>query len=527
MKYPGGRICHRRVPLCLHRQRRACGVFPCRQDLWHRVCTIVSSVCFCFDFSDWFTEMKNVRRILLWVTAGGLCSLSLVSIVGAFLQAEGAGAMVSSTPFIVVWCLLALLMLAGVVLFKRVRRSPALLAMHVGPLLILVGTMYGSPTGHRIWGALTGTPKTESGYLVVYEGKASNQLKDASLKNDVATLPFAVKLEDFRIENYEQDDGRWKLQVSVPARGVETIVDWEEGKERRIEEADLSLKVLQYIPSAQPAYEDGKDARLKVTTADGETFVPALEGEQVEVENPRATVRIEEVYSRLRVIGTGEERRVVDAQEGPANPALRVHVDPAEGESGEVFVIPRFQMHGNSVEGFSFDYVQPEPTGAVPADEKSPPAMEILLRRGDATMREWLIARPGSNHVPLMLRKLFPEVTAAAAQKGEHSSGGMLYLYRPRGHVKDYFSDLVVMEEGQPVAQKTIEVNDPLHYGGYHLYQSSYDEENGQYSILLAKSDSGLWMAYAGFLLLTVGVFAGCWVDPLISLIRNKKNKSE
>ena len=39
---------------------------------------------------------------------------------------------------------------------------------------------------------------------------------------------------------------------------------------------------------------------------------------------------------------------------------------------------------------------------------------------------------------------------------------------------KDYFSDLVVLENGQEVVKKRIEVNDPLTYNGITFYQSSY-----------------------------------------------------
>lgn len=41
---------------------------------------------------------------------------------------------------------------------------------------------------------------------------------------------------------------------------------------------------------------------------------------------------------------------------------------------------------------------------------------------------------------------------------------------------KEYRSDLVVIENGQEVLSKTIEVNDPLDYKGYTFYQSSFQE---------------------------------------------------
>jgi cytochrome c biogenesis protein len=44
----------------------------------------------------------------------------------------------------------------------------------------------------------------------------------------------------------------------------------------------------------------------------------------------------------------------------------------------------------------------------------------------------------------------------------------------PDGNVKDWKSDLTVLEAGKPVLSKTIEVNSPLSYGGYRFYQTSY-----------------------------------------------------
>ncbi|MDH7512707.1 MAG: cytochrome c biogenesis protein ResB [Clostridiales bacterium] len=46
--------------------------------------------------------------------------------------------------------------------------------------------------------------------------------------------------------------------------------------------------------------------------------------------------------------------------------------------------------------------------------------------------------------------------------------------YYPNGSVRDWKSDLTVIEAGQSVHQKTIEVNHPLTYKGYVFYQSGY-----------------------------------------------------
>jgi hypothetical protein len=84
------------------------------------------------------------------------------------------------------------------------------------------------------------------------------------------------------------------------------------------------------------------------------------------------------------------------------------------------------------------------------------------------------------------------------------------------GMVRDYTSDLAIIENNQIVAGKTIEVNHPLHYGGYYFYQQSYDTQDGIYSILEVVSDRGLSIVYSGYLLLGAGVFWHFWLRYLV-----------
>ncbi len=89
-----------------------------------------------------------------------------------------------------------------------------------------------------------------------------------------------------------------------------------------------------------------------------------------------------------------------------------------------------------------------------------------------------------------------------------YSDAGLKFTYvsQLKAPVKDYFSDVILLEGEKQISQKTIEVNHPIHYGGYHFYQHSYDPEKGQYTILTAYSDSGLNLVYAGYLTLSLAV---------------------
>ena len=81
--------------------------------------------------------------------------------------------------------------------------------------------------------------------------------------------------------------------------------------------------------------------------------------------------------------------------------------------------------------------------------------------------------------------------------------------------IKEYISELQVIEEGRIVKEKDIEVNHPLYYGGYHFYQHNYDHEEGSYTILKVTSNSGLNFVYAGYLMLCIGVFWHFWIKKI------------
>jgi hypothetical protein len=89
--------------------------------------------------------------------------------------------------------------------------------------------------------------------------------------------------------------------------------------------------------------------------------------------------------------------------------------------------------------------------------------------------------------------------------------------------IHDYFSELVVIENAKEVVGKVIEVNRPLHYGGYHFYQHSYDSEGGNYTVLSVTSDSGLYVVYGGYWLICLGVLWQFWFRHIIGHIKSKK----
>jgi hypothetical protein len=132
------------------------------------------------------------------------------------------------------------------------------------------------------------------------------------------------------------------------------------------------------------------------------------------------------------------------------------------------------------------------------------PAMEVEVALRDRAQKGWLVPAPGEEAPHLAMDGLVPKEVAAQA-------GLALWLARPRSMPKDYLSDLAVLEGGQVAARKTIEVNRPLSWRGYHFYQYSYDDKHNRYTVLTVRSDSGWTAVRLGLVLLAAGTFVRCW----------------
>jgi len=367
--------------------------------------------------------MGRARQILMDLVPAAIGPLAVLSVVGAFLGAERAGALFRSLPLTVYWFLLAGLLLAGLIAFGVLRRSPGLAAMHAGALLVLAGAMWGSDAAHALRAAWLGDAKVPSGYMILDRGDLSDTVLDDSLRRVRGTLPFRIGLGDFRVEYYESNEPWWLAMEQAapkecsPGRILLRTVEWTEGKAVQVEGTALWLRVFRYLPRARP---------------------------------------------------------------------LR-------NERGEVIA-------------------------AEPAPDGRTPAIEVEVTLEGRTQRGWIMPEEGGAYGSLSLAPLAgppPTMPPGAALR--------LYLLRPTPMPKDYLSDLVIVEDGKPVARKTVEVNHPLHWAGYHIYQHAYDDaaDGRRRTILSVVSDSGWswgrWpgLVPLGFLLLATGTFWRFWVESM------------
>ena len=123
------------------------------------------------------------------------------------------------------------------------------------------------------------------------------------------------------------------------------------------------------------------------------------------------------------------------------------------------------------------------------------PAVEVEVRRGSGSGVHLLKAAHGE---PLEL----PDGKT------------LLSLETQSDDVKAYRSRLAVLEGDRKVQEKTVEVNDPLSYGGFSFYQSGYRREDPTYSGILVVKDPGLPLVWAGLILIGAGMIFVYYVRP-------------
>jgi hypothetical protein len=118
------------------------------------------------------------------------------------------------------------------------------------------------------------------------------------------------------------------------------------------------------------------------------------------------------------------------------------------------------------------------------------PALEVLLKK------------PDGNEVTRYVFERFPG----------HARPDDNLQFSYNRSVKDFISEVEVVKDNKVVAKKNIEVNKPLHYGGYFFYQQGYDRDAGRYTVLGVTSDKGLGIVFLGYILLCAGVFWHFWL---------------
>ena len=269
------------------------------------------------------------------------------------------------------------------------------------------------------------------------------------------------------------------------------------GDEVTIADGRFQLRVLEYLPDFTYDVESG--------TATSRSDQPANPALRVEVRSQGETTGHSRwLFARMPDYGEthgapSDELKLVYVHESGREPLQRellvvastlevlslergVVTDSATFGDGEPYLpgVPgaELELLGSAVE-------EPVPDSA--SDDWNNPVVQLELRRDGALHESWLSAQSGE---------------PAWLDEGVNA----LVFQRKADDVRDYKSRLTVVADGQEMLTKTIEVNDPLVWNGYHFYQANYREEDPTYSGLQVVRDPGYAVVFAGFVMISLGL---------------------
>jgi ResB-like family len=81
---------------------------------------------------------------------------------------------------------------------------------------------------------------------------------------------------------------------------------------------------------------------------------------------------------------------------------------------------------------------------------------------------------------------------------------------------KDFISKVTIIKGGKEIIARDIRVNEPLNFGGYTFFQSTYDTGEFKWSGLQVVNDPGVPVVYTGFILLIAGLMIIFYINPLL-----------
>jgi len=308
---------------------------------------------------------------------------------------------------------------------------------------------------------------------------------------------------------------REQLVVTIPKTGVQKEFEVKVGQEITIPEGPVRLKILRYEPDFVIGHEG-------VTSRSAEPNNPAL---QVEALEP-AGGRPQWLFAKMPDFGMTHGGQAKDVQLRYTHPGqdaqAKEHLKIVHAhERPPVLVVARDQKLfacvpfkvGEALQVPGAAYTLKVATFYPDKGE----VMEVRTRSEAPTSPAARVKVFG----PRGEREFWLFALEPFAHPAAYDDGQLHLVYAETREDKDYKSTLTVLENGQPVLNKTIEVNDPLTYKGYAFYQARYAQnpETGKFQTgLQVVRDPGLPVIYVGFTLLVLGVVFALYVKPFLKV---------
>ncbi|MEW6355289.1 MAG: cytochrome c biogenesis protein ResB [Planctomycetota bacterium] len=130
---------------------------------------------------------------------------------------------------------------------------------------------------------------------------------------------------------------------------------------------------------------------------------------------------------------------------------------------------------------------------------------------------------PSEGAVKLHIKRQDFEETAMLlandTRADEYERPGYVSLKYEDDVVLDYKTYLVIESEDDPpktLAEKVIEVNHPLSYGGFTFYQEDARKEMPRYTGIKVRRAPGAWLAQFGSVLMLIGILFAFYVKPAL-----------
>jgi len=498
--------------------------------------------------------MKTLRRACLYTCLSLSIALAIASIAGSmtflFPNPAAARASLFASPLaIALWFLFVAMAFTTLVAFPAIRRSPVQAAVHIAPAVIVLGAMWGSGEGLGLRGRLFGEGPVPRGNLIVGQGERERRVVDEIPPDDpdhadvlrgkpaadqavvqgipvrvLGELPFEIELKRFWIEWYDPEPTlllEWQANAEGDERSFrQHRIPIIEGRSFPVREAGATVAVLESLPSAKE--EGAGGGALLEFEKDGATDSrKPVAGEEIALDRLGVRIRVVRLFSNFRMRQRPEGGFAYDDTPGPpGNPACQIEILGDQPQGFLVFqhheTIPVGRPHGETPPALpcKIRFRMEGGTGRVVAAVDGVPAVRVRASGDRGTVERWLF-----------LDAQGPAGMINLQGEGVTRKSGVLAYFRPQPQPKDFRSHIIVWEGGEKRAEKVVEVNDPLHYDGYHLYQSSYDARRMAWSLFQVVPDSGLPAVYAGFIGLVGAVVALQYVRPAIRARKRARPK--
>ena len=441
--------------------------------------------------------MKKLRRLMLWLGLIFIALLAVFSTIGAFLGAENAQKFFNSIPLALYWTFFGIILAASIAVFPRLLKSPGLLAMHAGCVLIIAGSMWGSQSGHEVQRKYFGSNRVQSSRMSILEGYSEDKLYlgEGSKVNQSLT---SIKMSDFTIKysydsqsiDFVSGDEIIRQEPVVLDQKIDTGID------------NCYVTPLKFFHNLGFKTVDGQETAFDKP---GGGSNPALEIKLVDCDGKKSTRLLADtsVYSLPFLIRLNDFR--IEYYKKPMLLVLdekglvwsgRAEIGTTIDLGAEYGKITPTKVFGNLFE--ENGEIKDNPGAA------NNPAVEVI------------VDFPGLPQETVYTYENYPDFCVVENK----------YVIRYKRTIRDFISELdIVTEDGRVLASKSIEVNKPLHYGGYHFYQSEYRQTgpDSYATILLVTSDSGLYCVFTGFFAMCGGILYHQWLRPVLKKKRDRK----